>query len=226
MPSTCRSPTFLTHHGADRLHGTGEESEWAQPRACALGVVGHAGGMPSYAPDRPVTPAVHAPTSSRVAAAVIALVLVPVAWWLTAHGEWSDAGWLVPVLVVVTLVLNVLLGRRGVKAPGPMALSTMAVFAVAMTLFTTIFYFVGDDLVRVLIAAVPAVLIATFAGPGIQQGAADVDGEWIVAAGVAILALFVSMLLLKVQVSLHGIHDDDGPGPAKHPVSTSQDATP
>lgn len=146
---------------------------------------------------------------SRLVAGAVALALVPVSWWLTSHGEWNDASWLVPSLVVAALVLNVLLAKLDVVAPGPVVLTTIAVFGVAMALFTTILYFVDDDLVRVLIAAVPAVIIAAFAGPGIQQGAADVNGEWIVAAGVAIVGLFVTMMLLKVQVSLHGIHGDD-----------------
>lgn len=178
--------------------------------------------MPAVAPTGPARPAVPAPTRSRVAAGVIALALVPVAWWLAAHGEWNDAGWLVPVLVVAALVLNVLLGRVGVAAPGPMALTTMAVFAAAMALFTTILYFVDGDLTRTLLAAVPAVLIAAFGGPGIQQGAADVDGEWIVAAGVAVVALFVAMLLLKVQVSLHGLHDGTPEPTAPSPEPTAQ----
>lgn len=163
--------------------------------------------MPAVAPTGPVIPAVPAPARSRIAAAVIALALVPVSWWLAAHGEWNDAGWLVPVLIVASLVLNVVLARFKVPAPGPMALTTIAVFSAAMALFTTILYFVDSDLTRTLIAAVPAVLIAAFGGPGIQQGAADVNGEWIVAAGVAIVGLFVAMLLLKVQVSLNGLHD-------------------
>ena len=164
--------------------------------------------MPAIVPDTPARPAVPAPGRSRIAAAIVAVALVPVACWLSAAGAWQDAGWLVPVLVVAAIAVGVGFSRAGVKAGGPVALTAVAVFAVSMSLFTTILFAVDGDVVRTLIAAVPAVVLTAFAAPGIQQGAADVDGEWIVAAGVAILALFVSMLLLKVQVSLHGIHDE------------------
>lgn len=164
--------------------------------------------MPAIVPDTPARPGVPAPTTSRIAAAVVAVVLVPVACWLSAAGTWHDAAWLVPLLVVAAIAGGLVLSRMGVRAGGPVALTAVAVFAASMSLFTTILYAVDGDVVRTLIAAVPAVVITAFAAPGIQQGAADVDGEWIVAAGVAIVGLFVAMLLLKVQVSLHGIHDE------------------
>lgn len=169
--------------------------------------------MPAIVPDSPARPGVPAPARSRIAAAIVAVVLVPVACWLSTAGTWHDAAWLVPLLVVAAIAVGLVFTRAGVKAGGPVALTAIAVFSVAMALFTTVLYAVDGDIVRTLIAAVPAVLLAAFAAPGIQQGAADVDGEWIVAAGVAIVALFVTMLLLKVQVSLHGIHDEPASSP-------------
>lgn len=136
------------------------------------------------------------------------MALVPLTWWLSAHGDWAYASWLVPVLVLVSLLGGVLLGRQGVVAAGPVLLTTIAVFSVAMTVATTALYAVDNVLLRVLLAAVVVVPLAAFGGPGIQQAAADVNGEWIVAVGVAVLALFATMMLLKVQVSLHHLHDD------------------